>query len=135
MSYLSIETMNKKLEKVVPAALARFINWYYSDPQTRKPFDEFKTCHDQLKKKTYEECLEWLKREDAQKALQVYHKEMKLYEQTKLYDAMRDKAMNGDIKAAEFLMKFYDSDYFDTDNDEIDDFLDNVNISALKKGD
>ena len=42
MSYLSIETMNKKLEKVVPAALARFINWYYSDPNTRKPFDEFK---------------------------------------------------------------------------------------------
>ena len=134
MSYLSIETMNKKLEKVVPAALARFINWYYSDPKTRKDFDDFKTCHDQLKKKTYEECLEWLKREDAQKALQIYHKEMKLYEQTKLYDAMREKAMNGDIKAAEFLMKFYDSDYFDQSNDEIDDFLNDVNIPALKKG-
>ena len=133
MSYISYETMNKKLKKVVPEAVGKFIIWYYSDPNTRKSFDEFKTCHDMIKNKTYEECLEWLRREDAQRAVQVYHKEMKLFEQTQLYDAMRQKAMEGDIRAADWLMKFYDSDYFDQSNDEIDDFLNEVDIPALKK--
>ena len=63
----------------------------------------------------------------------VKTKEMKLFEQTQLYDAMRQKAMEGDIRAADWIMKFYDSDYFDEKNDEIDDFLNGVNIDALKK--
>ena len=133
MSYISYETMNKKLKKVVPEAVGKFIIWYYSDPNTRLPFEKFRTCHDMLKKKSYEDCLEWLRREDAQKAVQVYHKEMKLFEQTQLYDAMRQKAMEGDIRAADWLMKFYDSDYFDQSNDEIDDFLNDIDIPALKK--
>lgn len=127
-----IETLIQKLEKVTNGAIARFIIYYYTPEERRKPWDEFKKCDTQLSKRTYEECEEWLTREDAQLALQVYHKSMKLYNMTKLYDSMLQKAMAGDVRAASWCEDFTHSEYFDESQDEIDDFLSGVNIPALK---
>ena len=128
------KTVIQKLEEVTTPAIARFIVYYYTPEDKRKSWDEFKTCHDLIKKRTYDECLEWLTREDAQIGMQVYQKHMKIYNMTKLYDSMLDKAMNGDVNAAKWVEQFTHSDYFDDSEDEIDTFLSNVNIPGLKKG-
>lgn len=128
------KTVIQKLEEVTTPAIARFIVYYYTPEDKRKSWDEFKTCHDLIKKRTYDECLEWLTREDAQIGMQVYQKHMKIFNMTKLYDSMLDKAMNGDVNAAKWVEQFTHSDYFDDSEDEIDTFLSNVNIPGLKKG-
>lgn len=126
-----IETLIQKLEKVTSPAIARFIIYYYTPEDRRKSWEDFKTCDPLLKKRTFEECEEWLTREDAQVGLQVYHKAMKLYNMTKLYDSMLQKAMAGDVRAASWCEDFTHSEYFDESQDEIDDFLSGINIPAL----
>lgn len=120
------------MEEVTTPAIARFIVYYYTPEERRKPWNEFKTCHELIRKRTYDECLEWLTREDAQKGLQVYQKHMKTYNMTMLYDSMLKKAMDGDTRAASWVENFAKSDYFDESQDEIDDFLSGINIPALK---
>jgi len=128
------KTIIQKLEEVVPPQIARFIVYYYTPEDRRKPWDEFKTCHDLIKKRTYDECLDWLTREDSQKGMQVYQKHMKLYNLTKLYDSMLQKAMEGNVNAAKWVEDFTNSNYFDESTDDIDEFLNGVNIPGLKKG-
>lgn len=123
----------QKMEKVTTPYIARFINYMYTPEDKRKPWDEFKTCHEYIKPKTYDECMEWLTREDAQKALQVYQKHMKLFNLNRLYDSMLEKALNGDTRAAAWVENFTKSDFFDESNDEIDDFLSGINIPGLEK--
>lgn len=128
------KTIIQKLEDVTTPAIARFIVYYYTAEDKRKPWEEFKTCHELIKKRTYDECLEWLTREDSQKALQVYQKHMKLYNLTRLYDSMLQKALDGDTRAAAWVENFTKSDYFDESTDEVDDFLSGLNIPSLKGG-
>ena len=71
-------------------------------------------------------------REDAQRGLQVYQKHMKLFNLTRLYDAMLEKAMQGDTRAATWVESFTKSDYFDESQDEIDNFLSGINIPGMK---
>ncbi len=129
-----VKTIIQKLEEVTTPAISRFIVYYYTPEDKRKPWDEFKSCHDLIRKRTYDECLEWLTREDAQRGMQVYQKHMKLFNMTRLYDSMLNKAMNGDVNAAKWVESFTHSDYFDESQDEIDSFLNGVNIPVLKKG-
>lgn len=126
------KTVIQKLEEVTTPAIARFIVYYYTPEDKRKSWDDFKTCHDLIKKRTYDECLDWLTREDAQKGLQVYQKHMKLFNMTKLYDSMLEKALAGDTRAASWVESFTKSDYFDESQDEIDSFLSGINIPGLK---
>ena len=134
MAEQKCKTVIQKLEDVTTPAVARFIVYYYTPEDKRKPWDEFKTCHDLIKRRTYDECLEWLTREDAQKGLQVYQKHMKLFNMTRLYDSMLEKALAGDTRAASWVESFTKSDYFDESQDEIDSFLNGVNIPGLKRG-
>lgn len=132
MAEQKCKTVIQKLEEVTTPAIARFIVYYYTPEEKRKDWDDFKTCHDLIKKRTYDECLEWLTREDAQRGLQVYQKHMKLYNMTRLYDSMLEKALAGDTRAASWVEDFTKSDYFDESQDEIDNFLSGINIPGLK---
>ena len=127
------QSILQRLEKVTTPACARFLCYYYTPENERRPWDEFKKCHDQLnKKETFEDCLPWLEREDVQKAMLAYRKATKLRDLSNLYDRMMQKAMEGDTKAADWIVKFTESQYFDESTDEIDDFLSGVNIPGLK---
>lgn len=134
MGQLRCESLFQKLEKIVPHYIARFIIWYYTPEDKRVPFDNFMTYEPNVKNKTLEECMDWFTREDTQEALLVYHKQMKRLNLLKLYDAMLDKALQGDTNAAKWVENFSNSSFFDDSTDEIDDFMKNVNIPALKKG-
>lgn len=125
-----VKTLTQKLNEVVPDYITKFILWYKSDETKRKPFEEIKD-HNIT---DYDICLEWLTREDAQDALQVYEKHMKKFKLMELYNSMYDKAMTGDVNAAKFVESFSNSSFFDDTTDEIDDFMKSVNIPSLKKG-
>jgi hypothetical protein len=57
---------------------------------------------------------------------------MKIYNMTKLYESMLAKAMDGDTRAAAWVQSFLESDYFNDADDEINDFLNGINIKGLK---
>ena len=75
----------------------------------------------------------WLTREDTQRAIQIYMKHMKTYNTMRIYRKMLDKALSGDVNAAKWVEQFHESDFFDESTDEIDEFLNKVNIPKLKK--
>ncbi len=62
----------------------------------------------------------------------VYEKHMKKYKMLELYNSMYDKAMTGDTNAAKWVESFSNSKFFDESADEIDNFMNEVNIPALK---
>lgn len=126
------ESIKQKLEKIVPKYIANFIIWYYTSEDKRCPFEEFMPYEPNVKGKTLDDCLEWLTREDSIEAIKVYHKHMKDYNLIQLYESMLDKAIKGDVNAARWVETFTNSKFFEDDTDEIDEFLKNVNIPALK---
>jgi hypothetical protein len=134
MGQLRCESIQQKLEKIVPHYIARFIVWYYTPEDKRCDFDDFMPYEPCVKNKTLDECMEWFTREDCQEAILEYHKHMKKLNLIRLYEAMYDKALQGDVNAAKWVESFSKSDFFDETTDEVEDFLKDVNIPALKKG-
>lgn len=134
MGKLTYKTINQKLQEIVPKYIANFIVWYYTPEDKRKPFEEFMPYEPNVKNKTLDECKEWLTREDAIEAVKVYHKHMKDLNLMRIYESMLEKAINGDVNSAKWVESFSNSEFFDDSTDEIDDFMKNVNIPALKKG-
>ncbi len=126
------KTLNQKLEEVTTVPIARFIIWWNTPESERKPFNEFKTCC--LEIKDLDICKSWLTREDGIKAQQVYNKHMKDYNLSELYKTMLSKAMSGDVQASKWVVDFGNSDYFDESEDEVDSFLNGIELPGLKGG-
>lgn len=134
MGQLRTESIQQKLQKIVPKYIANFILWYYTPEEKRKPFEEFMPYEPNVKGKSLEDCEEWLTREDSIQAIREYHKHMKDYNLMQLYESMLGKAIKGDVNAAKWVETFSNSDFFNDTTDEIDEFMKNVNIAGLKKG-
>ncbi|WP_455714116.1 hypothetical protein [Anaerosporobacter sp.] len=133
MGQLRCESIQQKLEKIVPKYIARFIIWYKTSEDNRCDFKDLMPYEPNFVNKTSpEECMDWLTREDSQEALQVYMKHMKKFNLMKLYDAMYEKALGGDVNAAKWIENFSNSSFFDESQDDIEDFMKDVNIPALK---
>lgn len=123
-----VTTLREKLIEIVPEYIAKFIIWYKTDESKRKPFDELKDANI----KGLDICMDWLTREDTQDALQVYEKHMKKFKLMELYNSMYDKAMSGDVNAAKYVNEFANGKFFDETEDQVEDFMKNVNLSSLK---
>lgn len=132
MGNLRNESINQKLEKIVPKYIARFIIWFNTDAEKRCPFEELMTYEPNMKGKSLEDCKEWLTRQDAIEAQKVYHKHMKDYNLMQLYESMFDKALQGDVNAAKWVENFSNSSFFEDKADEVENFMKNVNIPSLK---
>ena len=134
------KSIYQKLEEVVPPYLARYIVWYFSDKETRKSWDELCTCDPNFKTAEGKNKSEkfarenWLVREDVQKGIQIYIKHMRIYNLSQVYFKMLDKALSGDTNAAKWVENFSNSSFFDESEDEINAFLNDINIPSLKKG-
>lgn len=126
------KTLYQKLEEVTTVPISKFIVWWNTPEDERKPFDEWKTIDAQIN--DLDICKGWLLREDGIKAQQVYNKHMKDYNLSELYKKMLEKAMNGDTQASKWVVDFSNSSYFDESEDEIDSFLSGINIPGLKGG-
>lgn len=132
MGQLRCESIFSKMKKIVPDYIAIFIEWYCQPKETRISFEELQKKDTHIK--SIEICMDWLKREDAQNSMQLYYKHMMKYNLMKLYEAMFEKALQGDVNAAKWIESFSHSDFFDDSTDEIDNFMNDVNIPALKGG-
>lgn len=130
----------QKMQDYVPYYIAKYLVWYFTDKDERESWEDLCKCDINFKSKDGENKTEqfakenWLTREDSQKAIQVYMKHMRTYNLSKIYYKMLDKAMTGDTNAAKWVENFSNSDFFDETEDEINSYLDGINIPSLKGG-
>lgn len=108
--------------------LAYFICWYFMPKDVRDSWTEYKKSH-VLLKKTQNDYLFELTTQQGQQAIKVYQQNMQLFNNSLVYNAMLDKAMEGDAQAAKWISSF---EFDDNVNDEIDNFLNSVNIKGLR---
>lgn len=137
---LTYKTVLQKMSEVTTYYIAKYVEWYLTDKNERCTWDVLCQCDPNYKSKSGENKTEkfardnWLTREDAQKAIQIYMKHMKTINIMQIYQKMLDKALDGDVNAAKYIESFHNSDFFDESSDDIEDFMKNVNIPALKGG-
>lgn len=75
----------------------------------------------------------WLQREDVQEGIKGYMKEQRIKKTLDIYEAMYKQAVDGNVNSAKWCMDFFQSDFFDDNEDEMDDYLSGINIPGLKK--
>ena len=130
----------QKMQEICPYHIAKYVQWYLSDKKKRCKWDELCQCDMQFKSKdgtnkTEEFCENnWLIRDDAQKAIKIYMKNMRTLNTMQIYQKMMNKALNGDVNAAKYVENFHNSDFFEDSEDELDVLLSGINIPALKGG-
>lgn len=107
-----------------------FIKWYIdSDDKTKESYE--KECKPNSIVE-FESAMKWLLEEDVQEAVKAYLKNQRVFKMLEIYDSMLKKAINGDVKSAEWVEKFFKSDFFKGDEvDEINEYLDGIDIPAL----
>lgn len=87
--------------------LKYFVKWYL-DGADKKTFKKFGTLSDD-----YDYAMEnYLKRPDVIRCLADYTKRQKDMDFMKLYNKMLDKALDGDTKSADWILKAQDSEFF-----------------------
>lgn len=130
----SITTEIKNCLKTNKEKKYYFVKWYCETKEkTKENYD--KNCKNNSIVEF--ECVmnTWLLEEEVQEAIKIYMKKQRSIKMLEIYDSMYNKALSGDVKSAEWVEKFYKSDFFENEEDEIDDFLSGINIPALKSGD
>lgn len=134
------KTLLQKMQEICPYHIAKYVQWYLSDQKKRCKWDELCQCDMQFKSKdgtnkTEEFCENnWLIRDDVQKAIKIYMKNMRTLNTMQIYQKMMNKALNGDVNAAKYVENFHNSDFFEDSEDELDVLLSGINIPALKGG-
>ena len=135
----NVKTVVGTLQEYVPYYLAKYVDWYMTPEDKRCSWEDLAKCDINYKTKTGEiktpEFAEenWLPRQDVQEAMQAYLKYFKKQNLTMLYQSMLKKAMNGDVKAADWVVKFSEGEFFNDEHDEVNDFLSGINIPGLEK--
>lgn len=106
-----------------------FIKWYIDGDKTKESYE--KECKPNSIVE-YESAMKWLLEEDVQEAVKAYLKNQRTFKMLEIYDSMLKKALSGDVKSAEWVEKFFKSDFFTGNEiDEIDEYLNGINIPAL----
>ena len=137
---LTYKSVLQKMQEVTTYYIAKYVEWYLSDKNERCSWEELCKCDINYKTKMGGYKTEqfakdnWLTREDTQKAIQIYLKHMKTFNTMQIYQKMFLKALEGDVNAAKYVESFHNSDFFDESDDELNAFLNEINIPALKKG-
>lgn len=69
---------------------------------------------------------EWLLNENLQNGLKEYLKYQRTSNMLNIYESMYRKALDGDVRCADWVSKFYDSKWFDDESDELEEILGGV---------
>jgi hypothetical protein len=104
--------------------LRYFVKWYI-DGADKKTFKKFGTLSD-----NYDYAMEtYLNRGDVQACISDYYKRKKDYDFISLYKTMLKKAIEGDTKSADWILKAQDSSFFkQKSKSAIDNILDGLDI-------
>lgn len=141
MAGVGQNTIIKKLEDSgLPYYLAKFVDWYMTDPEERESWDELCKVDNGFVSKTGENKTQefvrenWLTRADVQEGIRIWLSHMKTINMLKIYRTMQKKAMDGDVQAARWVEDFHNSKFFQEEHDEINEFLNNVTFKKPKRG-
>lgn len=104
--------------------LKLFLKWYL-DGAKKEDFKKFGTLSDD-----YNFAMEnYLKRDDVIRCLADYQKRQKDMDFMKLYNTMLKKALDGDTKSADWILKAQDNDFFKTKSKSaIDNLIEGLDV-------
>lgn len=111
--------------------ISYFIKWYVDSDRTKENYDkEIKNCT----AVEYETAMsDWIMREDVQEAIKAYLKQVQNLKMLDIYNSMYNKAIKkGDVNSAKWCEDFFKSDFFKNGEDEVNEYLDGINIPGLQ---
>lgn len=112
-----------------------FVRWYVDTPPTNRTEENWnKNVKATTGGTTYSGAMEWLLREDVQKAIKNYLKSQRTIKMLEMYDTMYNKALKGDVNSAKWCETFFKSEFFEDSTDEIDQYLTGIELPSLQKG-
>lgn len=105
--------------------LRYFCKWYL-DGAKEEEFQKWGTLSDNI-----DYALEnYLKRDDVIRCIADFTKRQKDMDFMKLYNTMLEKALNGDTKSADWILKAQDSDFFKTKSKSaIDNIIEGIDVN------
>jgi len=122
-----LDFKNSILDCLSNKKLYEFVKWYCTSDQSEKSYDTIKKYLNDVEFKFAIE--NHLNREDVQNAIKLWIKKTKDMSMLKVYNVMLNKALEGDVKSADWLSKFGNSDFFkDDEESELHDFAKGLNI-------
>lgn len=109
-----------------------FVKWYV-DSKDKSEEDYNNNCKT-LANVTYQTAMHtWLMEEQVQEAIKAYLKQQRNVKMLEIYDSMYNKAVDkGDVNSAKWVEEFFKSNFFEDTQDEINQFMDGINIPALQ---
>ena len=114
--------------------IAFFVKWYVdSKDKSEEDYNNVCKCCSIVE---YSHAMsEWLLREDVQEAIKEYLKAQRSIKMLNIFNAMYDKAVSlGDVNSAKWCETFFKSEFFESETDEADDYLEGINIPSLSGG-
>lgn len=121
----------KSIFKSNKEKLSYFVRWYCLPESEREPWEVYtKKCMGGV---SWEQAQNYIYRDDVQEAIQFWVRKSKVDNLMKIYKKMLEKALKGDVPAAKWVDDFSKGEFFDESEDEVHDYLKNINIPGLNK--
>lgn len=107
-----------------------FIKWYCNTSKEDRTKENWENSGEfnSTGKIGWEGTKDWLLNEDFQNGLKEYIKLQRSQNILNIYESMYDKALNGDVRCADWVRNFYESDWFGDSEDELNDILNGASI-------
>lgn len=118
--------INSSIEDILDNKKLRFFVRWYCNGAIKEDYDKIKNyCSGFDMDKAIET---YLDRNDVKEAIAFVTKENKDLDIIKIYHKMLKKALDGDVNSANWIMKFRDSKFFDTNKSEIDKIIEGLDV-------
>lgn len=106
-----------------------FVKWYCNTDEKSKESWENSGEYQSTGKISYSGVQEWLLDENLQNGLKTYIKQQRNKKLLDIYEKMYNKALDGDVRCADWVNNFYKSDFFGDDEDDLQRLLKGVEIN------
>lgn len=103
-----------------------FIKWYL-DGQKKEDWQSVQTSLG-IKQTSEWAIKTYLEREDVQRAMIEIVKLNKDFNLIQIYNKMYEKALQGDVNSANWIVKFSESDFFGTKKNELDEIIGGLDL-------
>lgn len=118
--------INSNIEDMLDNKKLRFFVRWYCNGAIKEDYDKIKNyCSGFEMDKAIET---YLDRNDVKEAIAFVTKENKDLDIIKIYHKMLKKALDGDVNSANWIMKFRESKFFDTNKSEIDKIIEDLDV-------
>lgn len=99
-------------------------NWWLEGDRSKTGYD--KSQYKTKIKLDYDTVLKYLEQDDVQSIIKQDYKSKSIIRMFEIYDSHVEKAKNGDVNSAKFVMDFFKSDMFADTKSEVDKILESL---------